>query len=368
MTKREKEIIDILKKEPMISQIDLARRLGISRSSIAVHITNLMKKEIIAGKGYMIRDESFVAVLGGANLDILGFPTEKLTPGDSCPGTVLQSLGGVGRNIAENLARLKVPVRFLTLLGDDMNGDFLLEETKAMGVDVSYIQRVREYPTGIYLAIQNEEGEMISAISQTSIYDNMDQSYPESVLPVLTAASRIVVETNISKPALEHIVKWLPDAQIFLDTVSSKKALRVKDFIGQFTTIKPNRVESEILTGIKITDQASLKLSAQWYLNQGVKNIFISLGSEGTFAANAQFMGKVLSKPVHPVNTNGAGDSFIAAMVMTSLDTDDIREWAKNGVAASIIAVLSESTINRAMTPELINEIKKEYQIEWKNI
>lgn len=368
MTKREKEIIEILKKEPMISQIELANRLGISRSSIAVHITNLMKKEIIAGKGYVIREESYVAVLGGANLDILGFPTEKLKLGDSCPGTVLQSLGGVGRNIAENLARLKVPVRFLTLLGEDLNGDHLLEETKAMGIDVSFIQRSREHPTGIYLAIQNEEGEMVSAISQTSIYDNMDESYIEFVLPVLEQADRIVVETNISQKALAYLVKRLPDAQIFLDTVSSKKAQRVKDFIGKFTTVKPNRVESEILTGIPITDDASLKASARWYFDKGVKNVFISLGSEGTFAANAKYQGKVVAKSVHVKNSNGAGDSFIAALVMTSLETEDIRDWAKNGMAASIIAILSEGTISPDMTPELINEIKKEYQIEWKNL
>lgn len=368
MTKREKEIIDILKKEPMISQSELAKRLGISRSSIAVHITNLMKKGVIAGKGYVIREESFVAVLGGANLDVLGFPKDRFSPGDSCPGTVLQSSGGVGRNIAENLARLKVPVRFLTLLGEDMNGDFLMEETQQTGVDVSYIKRVREYPTGIYLAIQNEEGEMISAISQTAIYDEMDESYPEAVLPVLETASRIVLETNISEKALHYITRRLPDAHLFLDTVSSQKALRVKDFIGKFTTIKPNRVESEILTGIPITDDESLKASARWYLDQGVQNVFISLGSKGNFAANEKFMGKVTARPVRVKNANGAGDSFLAALVMTSLETDDIREWAKNAVAASIIAILSERTINREMTPELIEEIKKEYQIEWKNL
>lgn len=368
MTKREKEIIDILKKEPMISQSELANRLGISRSSIAVHITNLMKKDIIAGKGYVIREESFVAVMGGANLDILGFPNKKLSPGDSNPGIVLQSLGGVGRNISENLARMKVPVRFLTLLGEDKNGDVLLEETKEIGVDVSYVRRVRDYPTGIYMAIQNEDGEMVSAISQTSIYDSMDESYPETVLPVLETASRIVLETNISERALNYIINRLPDAQIFLDTVSSQKALRVRESIGKFTTIKPNRIESEILTGIPITDLDSLRESARWYFKKGVKNVFISLGSEGTFAANEHFMGKVVSKPVHAVNANGAGDSFIAAMVMTSLETDDIREWAKNGAAASIIAILSERTINRDMTPELINQIKKEYQIEWKNL
>ena len=368
MTKREKEIIEILKKEPMISQNDLANRLGISRSSVAVHITNLMKKEIIAGKGYVIREDNFVAVLGGANVDIMGFPKDVFKLGDSLPGTVLQSLGGVGRNIAENLAKLEVPVRFLTLVGDDPNGDFIRQETKASGVDVSHIHTDKKHGTGIYFSVQDEEGEMIAAISQMDIYDEMDLGYLEKVLPVLRSAARIVVDTNLSEEALRFVANNLSDKELIVDTVSSKKALRIKDFVGKFSTIKPNRVESEILTGIPILDDESLKANAQWFFDQGVKRVFISLGSQGTFAATRTVMGKVTSRKVHMKNANGAGDAFIAAMVMTSLQTKDIREWAKNGSAAAISAILSEDTINRDLSLEKINEIKKEYQIEWKNM
>lgn len=368
MTKREREIIEILKKEPMINQNDLAGRLGISRSSVAVHITNLMKKDIIAGKGYVIREEKFVAVLGGANVDILGFPRERFKPGDSNPGSVLQSMGGVGRNIAENLARLNIPVRLLTVLGEDSHGEWILNDTSSAGVDVSHIRRDRSHPTGIYLSVQDETGEMIAAISQMSIYDEMDESYPESVLGVLRSADRIAVDTNLSEAALAYIAQNLSDRELFLDPVSSNKAMRVKSIIGSFSTIKPNRIESEILTGIPITDDESLKASARWYFNQGVRNVIISLGSEGTFAARGKVMGKVTSKKVPMRNANGAGDAFTSAMLMTSLETDDIREWTINGAAAAISAILSENTINRDLSRETIKQMKKEYQIEWKNL
>lgn len=368
MTRREREIIEILKKEPMISQSDLALRLGISRSSAAVHITNLMKKNIIAGKGYVIREEHFIAVFGGANVDILGFPEGVFRPGDSNPGVVHQSVGGVGRNIAENLARLGVPVRFLTMVGTDANGSWILERTKAAGVDVSAIRKHPEHPSGIYLSVLNETGEMISAISQMSIYDRMDQSYPEEILPILKDASCTIIDTNLSQTVLDYVSGQLADKRLFLDTVSSKKALRVKDIIGRFYAIKPNRIESEILTGIAITDDASLKQSALWYFDQGVDNVLISLGSEGTFAATKSRMGKVSSKKAAVRNANGAGDAFIAAMAMTSLETDDIREWAKNGTAAAISAILSEDTNSRDLSPETISVLKKEYQIEWKDL
>lgn len=79
-------------------------------------------------------------------------------------------------------------------------------------------------------------------------------------------------------------------------------------------------------------------------------------------------MGKVTSKKVPMRNANGAGDAFTSAMLMTSLETDDIREWTINGAAAAISAILSESTINRDLSRETIKQMKKEYQIEWKNL
>lgn len=368
MTRREREIIDILKKEPMISQNELAGRLGIARSSVAVHITNLMKKGIIAGKGYVIREDRFVAVLGGANVDILGFPESSYKAEDSNPGTVMQTPGGVGRNIAENLARLNVPVRLLTLVGEDMNGDILLTQTKEAGVDVSAVGRVRDHATGVYLSVQDEHGEVVSAINQMSIYDKMDESYPESVLGTLEQASAIVVDTNISQMALSYVTRKLPKARFFLDPVSSRKALRARDIIGSFYAIKPNRMESEMLTGIPITGPESLKDNAAWFLERGVKHVCISMGSEGTFVASDKVMGRVTSTQVQVRNANGAGDAFMAALVRSSLDSEDTREWGVEGAAASIAAILSEETINQELSVEKIQEIIKEYQIQWKDL
>ncbi|NCU32778.1 MAG: winged helix-turn-helix transcriptional regulator, partial [Candidatus Moranbacteria bacterium] len=120
MTQREQEILAILKTEPTISQQELANRLNITRSSVAVHITNLIKKGYILGKGYVISEDPYVVVIGGANIDIQGYPHQPLIPHDSNIGTVKMSLGGVGRNIAENCARLNIPTRLISVVGNDL--------------------------------------------------------------------------------------------------------------------------------------------------------------------------------------------------------------------------------------------------------
>ena len=106
MTQRERQILRLIEADPMISQQQIADELGITRSSAAVHISNLIKKGHIAGKGYVLRTGSYAVVVGGVNVDIGGIAFSPLVAADSNPGTVKISLGGVGRNIAHNLSLL----------------------------------------------------------------------------------------------------------------------------------------------------------------------------------------------------------------------------------------------------------------------
>ena len=114
MTKREQEILSWIRENPLISQQELAQRAGITRSSVAVHISNLMRKGLIRGRGYLLGEGAYVAVVGAVNVDIGGTPDSALVPADSNPGRVTVTLGGVGRNIAENLCRLGKRVLMVT--------------------------------------------------------------------------------------------------------------------------------------------------------------------------------------------------------------------------------------------------------------
>lgn len=120
MTQRERQILNWIEADPMISQQELAERAGITRSSVAVHISNLMKKGCIAGKGYIVTRSPYVTVVGGMNMDIGGWPGEELVAQDSNPRRVRMTPGGVGRNIAHNMSLMGLDVRLLTAFGDDV--------------------------------------------------------------------------------------------------------------------------------------------------------------------------------------------------------------------------------------------------------
>lgn len=142
MTQRERQILQLIETDPMISQQGIADRLGITRSSAAVHISNLMKKGYIAGKGYVLRSGSYAVVVGGVNVDIGGRSFAPLVEADSNPGTVSVSLGGVGRNIAHNMSLMGLDVRLMTAYGDDLHGQRVAASCSTLGIDLSHALRI----------------------------------------------------------------------------------------------------------------------------------------------------------------------------------------------------------------------------------
>lgn len=99
MTQRERQLLEWIRENPMISQQELAEKAGITRSSAAVHISSLMKKGYIAGRGYLLRTDPYIVVVGGVNMDIGAVSHAPLVARDSNPGRVTTSLGGVGRTL-----------------------------------------------------------------------------------------------------------------------------------------------------------------------------------------------------------------------------------------------------------------------------
>ena len=207
MTQRERQILKWIDENPMISQQELADKAGITRSSAAVHISNLMKQGHIAGRGYIVRTAPYAVVVGGVNIDIGGRPYADLVAADSNPGQVRMSLGGVGRNIAHNMALLGVDVRMLTAFGDDMNAQRIAASCGELGIDISQCLTVPGAATSTYLFIADEHGDMALAVSDMDIYDHVTPAFLSGRARLLQNAQLIVVDTNI--PA--QSIAWLAE-------------------------------------------------------------------------------------------------------------------------------------------------------------
>ncbi len=351
MTQRERQVLQAIGEDPMISQQDLADKLGLTRSAVAVHISNLMKKGHIAGKGYVLRTGSYAVVVGGANMDIGGQSHTPLIGKDSNPGTVRLSPGGVGRNIAHNLALLGVDVRMLTALGDDLYGRQLAATCAEQGIDLNCALRVPDQATSTYLYIADTDGDMALAVSDMTVCEHITPSYLEKHQGLLANAQVIVADTNIPRESLEYLANHCT-APLFCDPVSTKKAEKLRPILSRIHTLKPNLLEAELLSGVKIENEEDLVIAADRLLEQGVHRLFISLGEKGIYAATQDNRLRIPNFPVELVNATGCGDSFMAALAWAYLEGTDLKDTALAGLAAASITIESTQSINPAMNAD----------------
>jgi pseudouridine kinase len=362
MTKREQQIIDAINENPLISQHQLADQLKISRSAIASHITNLTAKGVIEGRGYVIAPEKFCVAIGGANIDILGTPTQPISAMSSNPGIVSTSAGGVARNIAENIARLGNKCYLIAPVGDDSYGRQLIEQSHSAGIDTSQILTIDGQSTSSYLSIVDDNGEMQLAIADMNILDCMLPALLKRQMPLLKRAQTIVLDTNIDEKLLSYLFDSLPKASFFVDTVSIAKASKILPYLAKVYCLKPNLLEAQALSGMQIEDYSQLPQLAQWFHKQGVKQLYISLGEDGLFFSD-QNQSKQVKIPAKTVsNSNGAGDALSAALVHCQLSNLPIEESAYFALAAANCAITSTQTINPDFSLSSINKILEEAQ------
>lgn len=361
MTQRERQLLNWIEENPLISQQELADKAGITRSSVAVHISNLMKKGYISGKGYIIHTAPYVTVVGGVNMDIGGRPAAVPVMQDSNPGTVGMSLGGVGRNIAHNLSLLGVDTRMLTVFGDDLYAQKIAASCGELGIDISQSPVITGGRTSTYLFITDEQGDMMLAVSDMDIYRHLTPQVLAQRQKLLCNSQVIVVDTNIPADS----IAWLAEhagVPIFADPVSTAKAEKLRPVLGKLHTLKPNRMEAESLSGVKITDRASARRAAEKLLETGLERVFISLGEEGVFAADHQRDVWFPCCPAQMHSATGAGDAFAAALGWAFLEGKDLADSARAANAAAAIAVEGEKTINPALSADAVQQRMQEQE------
>ena len=353
MTQRERQILQLIESNPMISQQELAEELGITRSSVAVHISNLTSKGHIAGRGYVLRSGSYAVVVGGVNVDIGGKSFAPLVAADSNPGTVKISLGGVGRNIAHNMSLLGTDVRMLTAFGDDVHGQRVAASCSELGIDVSHAYRVTGGTTSTYLYLTDEKGEMALAVSDMEICSKITPTYLAANLSLLQNAQVVIADCNIPQESLVYLAENCT-APLFCDPVSTAKAEKLRPILNKIHTLKPNLLEAEILSGVKVETDADVEKVAEKLLEMGVHRLFISMGSKGVYAAMKNERLRLPNLRGRMVNTTGCGDAFMGALGWAYLEGRSLRDTALAGLAAGAIAMESEETINPAMSATAI--------------
>lgn len=266
-----------------------------------------------------------IAIFGGMNMDILGVPKRDFALRDSIIGSVRMAPGGVGRNIAEHLAGMPdIETILVTVLGSDAFAQQLERDCEKKHILLRHALRVSG-PSPVYLAIHDADGDMAAAINDMKALNALTPEAVGGIMRTLPAIDCGVLDANLSEETLSAIAENA-DFPLIADPVSAEKSRRLIPLLPRLAAIKPNRLEAEAMTGEKEPERAAKKL-----LDQGVQQVFISLGEKGLYYAAKENSGLLPAQKIAHGYLTGAGDALCAGLVLALAGRQDVRTAAHTG-------------------------------------
>lgn len=309
-----------------------------------------------------------VVVVGGANVDVKARSARAPVLGTSNPGTTSSSPGGVGRNVAENLARLGTPVTLIAHVGDDAAGELLVHETAAAGVDISTLVH-GPFPTGTYTAVLDGAGDLVVAVSDMTGTDALGPAHVRQRGNVLTGASLIVVDGNLTAATVTAVLDLACGAgvPVVVDPVSVPKAARISQvLVGRaLRAVTPNRGELGALTGVDTSTDAGFDRAVRTLHDGGANLVWARLGGDGSILSTADSRGGSYQRfPVAPgpvVDVTGAGDAMLAAFVHALRLGEDAVTAVRHGHAAAGLTVATSRTVRTDLDPRVLADALETY-------
>ena len=296
-----------------------------------------------------------LCVIGGMNVDISGRTDAKLLAGDSNPGHVSVSLGGVGRNIAENLKRLGSEVMLVTAYGNDRNGLWARTECESLGIDMSASAGFPGMSTGTYVCIHDERGELCCAVSDMRVCECVTPEFLRPRLNAINACDAVVIDANLPEESLRFLAENC-SVPLAADPVSARKADKLWGILSSLTLLKPNMAEAAVLSGRRVTSDEETQTAASALLGLGVRHVMISMGGRGVWYADAAASGREPTRERRIISTNGCGDAFFSACLVAMLRGMNTPEMARVGQAAAALCAESEAAVSPSMTWQAVLE------------
>ncbi len=256
-------------------------------------------------------------VIGGANVDLYGqIDAKNGVSEDSNPGSVTIHAGGVGRNIAENLGYLGANVEFIGHFGGDNFAITLNQSLKKAGVSTAFSYKNADQNSDFYIAIQNQKGELISAVNDMYLIENLPTSFLKNQenIKKIKNADMVVLDGNLSEKMLTNIFRvYGKNSVIAVDSVSTAKAKRLIPHLSKIDYLKCNKAEANML--ISENENLNLQQIAERLIKLGVGTAIISDSLAGFGVATDYKFHHFSAKDIESSNSSGAGDALFSGFL-----------------------------------------------------
>ena len=301
-----------------------------------------------------------MVVVGNVFVDIKGFPDNKYIPAGRNSGWVEFVHGGVGRNVAEDIANVELRPRFVSMVDDTEQGEAVVRKLRNHKVDTRYVAAVPD-GMGLWLAIHDATGDIVSSISKRpnmdALIDMLDQYGDE----IFADADSIVVEIDMDKEVIKRVFQYAEKfhKKVFAVVANMSIASQRRDFFQSIDCFVCNAQEAGILFAddyFQSMEPAELvDALSDRVISARIPSMVVTMGSRGAvYATMDGEKGHCAARPVQVRDTSGAGDAFCSGVAIGLTYGKSLPEAADIGarLASSVITV-TENTCPRFLPQEL---------------
>lgn len=284
-------------------------------------------------------------------MDIKGFANGGYDPQGRNIGQVKFIHGGVGRNVAENLAELDTAVTFVSTVDDDGNGQAILDRLRQHSINVEYVGKVADGGMGMWLAILDQNGDLAGSISKLPDFSHLEQVVAKCGEAAIAAASHVVVEIDLNERVTRRVLAAAKahGKPSFGIIGNLEVARRHKELLGDMACFICNDIEAGKLfdNAVDVSDSEAVKKELPVFCRRyNIKAMIVTLGDRGAVyyeqGAAAQFAPVV---KVKMVDSTGAGDAFFAGAVSALAGGCTLAAAVERGTAVAAYTIQSsEST------------------------
>ena len=307
-----------------------------------------------------------IVVVGAVFVDVKGFPEDQYIPTGRNAGKVEIVHGGVGRNVAEDIANIELRPTFVSLVDDTAEGEEVISKLRNHKVNTDYIRRVKD-GMGMWLAVFDNMGDIAGSISKRTDLSPRCEMLDEKGDEIFRNADSIIMEIDIDKEIVKRVFRYAEKYHkpVYAVVANMSIATQRRDFLQSIDCFVCNQQEAGILFVSDFSDMSPDELCddlSRRVISAQIPSMVVTMGSRGAVYADMHGdKGVYPAQKVTVRDTTGAGDAFCAGVAIGLTYKKSMREAVEIGtrLAASVITA-SENVCPRFRPRELGLDIEVE--------
>ncbi len=283
-------------------------------------------------------------VIGATNIDIIGVSKNELINKESNIGAVSIAIGGVAKNIVEDLKYLGEDVGFITYVGNDVFTQLLCEHLDELEIDYRK-SLFADAKNNVYLAVHDSDKDLLYGLNDLENFSALAPKYLRNIHEYIDGFDVLVLDCNLSLESLNYLVETYGNKKIYVEGVSQTKVVKIRKLLKKIDLLKINNLELNALLNL---DKCDIIKGVRDLLNRGVKAVVVSSGDQPITYGEADLIKQTdVIRTDRIKSTVGAGDALFAGIICYLNKGKSIAQAVDFGKLIAAKTLESENACNR---------------------